>query len=297
MPRRSGWDEFPPPARPIPVEGGLKARSTRGAIGETWWSQRFVAVLESFGMGPRLARGRTYARKGQVASMAVGAGTVTAAVQGSRARAYEVVVAVEELSAEDWARAEAELAGRAIFLAKLLAGEMPAEVEEAFGACALTLFPASAGDLHSSCSCPDWANPCKHIAAVYYLLAEAFDDDPFLIFAWRGRDKDALLANLRTLRGGGGSGDADGGDVRVGDAPTSAADAQWPAVPSPPLADCIDSFWELPAPLPDLRHRPADPSTVDVLLRQLDPPEITVRGVPLDDVLAPAYRALADPHL
>ncbi|MEX0659840.1 MAG: SWIM zinc finger family protein [Egibacteraceae bacterium] len=272
---------FPPPSRPRPVEGGLAARSKRGAIGRSWWSQRFVAVLESFGMGPRLARGRTYARKGQVTSLEVAAGQVTALVQGSRARPYRVLVGVAELSAADWDRAEGELAGRAIFLATLLAGEMPTAVEDAFAACDLTLFPATSDDLDTACSCPDWANPCKHVAAVYYLLAEAFDDDPFLIFAWRGRGKDELLAGLRARRGGG--------------APPPAATADddaWPTVAGPPLADWADGFWQAPAPLPDLRGRPRPGSVADALLRQLDPPEVTVRGVPLDDVLVPAYRAL-----
>jgi uncharacterized Zn finger protein len=282
VPRRSPsrWERFPPPSRPRPVEGGLKARSKRGAIGQTWWSQRFVDVLESFGMGPRLARGRSYARKGQVTSLDVAAGQVTALVQGSRARPYRVLIGVAELSAAEWDRAEAELADRAIFLAKLLAGEMPTEVEEAFAACDLTLFPADPEDLDTACSCPDWANPCKHVAAVYYLLAEAFDDDPFLIFVWRGRGKDDLLANLRTRRAG-----------RQPKEPAPDDDA-WPTVPGPPLADCLGAFWDLACDLPEVRPRPA--AVADALLRQLDPPEVTVRGVPVDELLAPAYRTLAE---
>lgn len=278
--RQSRWEPFPPPSKPRPVDGGLTARSQRGAIGQTWWSQRFVSVLESFGMGPRLARGRAYARKGQVVSLDVAAGQVTALVQGSRARPYRVLIGVSELSAADWDRAEGELARRAVFLAKLLAGEMPAEIEDAFHACDLTLFPASGEDLDTACSCPDWVNPCKHVAAVYYLLAESFDTDPFLILAWRGRGRDELLDGLRARRGG------------RPPAPVPAADDTWPVVAGPPLADCLDGFWDLPAPLPDL-GRSGSTVIADALLRQLDPPEIAVRGVPVDDVLAPAYRSLA----
>ena len=95
------------------------------------------------------------------------------------------------------------MASRAVFLAKLLSGEMPEEIEEAFAASATTLFPASGDNVVTACSCPDWENPCKHVAAVFFLMAEAFDDDPFLIFAWRGRDKEALLAELRARRRGG----------------------------------------------------------------------------------------------
>ena len=280
MPRRYSWDRFPPPPKPRPVQQGIKARSQRGAIGQTWWSRRFLDVLESFGMGPRLARGKTYARKGQVISMDVGAGQVTARVQGSRARPYRVLIGVTELSAADWDRAVEELAGRAIFLAKLLAGEMPAQVEDAFAACDLTLFPGAGADLDTACSCPDWANPCKHVAAVYYLLAEAFDDDPFLIFAWRGRDHDQLLAQLRARRGG-----------RV-DGPAARPDDGWPEVDAPPLEACVATFWELPSEVPAMHGAPRAAAVPDAALRQLAPPEVIVRGRRLDKVLAGAYTAV-----
>lgn len=282
MPSNS-WDRFPPPAKPIAVPDGLKARSKRGAMAHSWWGQRFLEVLESFGMGPRLARGRTYARKGQVISMDVAPGQVTAAVQGSRARPYRVLIGVAELSTPDWDRATDELAARAIFLAKLLAGQMPTEVEDAFAATGLTLFPASAEDLDTACSCPDWANPCKHIAAVYYLLAEAFDDDPFLIFAWRGRGRDELLDHLRARRGGGGA-----------PAPTGEPDESWPTIDAPPLAACLEDFWAPAAPLPSLHAAPRAAAVPDALLRQLSPTEITVRGRRLDQALAPAYTALTE---
>ncbi|MGH9005102.1 MAG: SWIM zinc finger family protein, partial [Acidimicrobiia bacterium] len=198
MPRRPprSWQPwYPPPSRPRPADG-IKAKSRSGAIGTTWWSQRFIAALEAFDMGTRLTRGRRYARAGQVLDLTVEAGVVGARVQGSRVNPYTVTIRVLPLSTKDWARVEDALAARAVFLAKLLAGEMPADIEAAFAECRLTLFPASPGDLTTDCSCPDWANPCKHIAATYYLLAEAFDDDPFLILAWRGRGRDELLAAL-----------------------------------------------------------------------------------------------------
>ena len=165
------------------MKDGLQAKSKRGAIGETWWSQRFIEVLEDFHEGPRLARGRAYARRGQVIDLDVEAGEVGARVQGSRARPYSVSIGVTVLDDTDWARVEEAMASQALFLARLLAGEMPREIEDAFAATGLSLFPATADDLATDCSCPDWENPCKHVAAVYYLLAEAFDRDPFLIFA------------------------------------------------------------------------------------------------------------------
>ena len=192
---------YPPPSAPRPVKDGLQTKSKRGAIGETWWSRRFIEVLEDFHEGPRLARGRAYARRGQVIDMDVDDGEVIARVQGSRKRPYDVRIGVTVLDDDDWARIEEAMANRAVFLARLLAGEMPNEIEEAFAASGLSLFPTTADDLGADCSCPDWENPCKHIAAVYYLLAEAFDRDPFLIFAWRGRPRERLLSELRALRG------------------------------------------------------------------------------------------------
>lgn len=286
MPRRSGWEPFPPYGKPVPVADGIRARSTRGAIAQTWWSQRFLDLLESFGMGPRLARGKTYARKGQVISMDIEPGGVSAMVQGSRARPYRVRIGVAELTEADWAHAEAELAGRAIFLAKLLAGEMPPDVEDAFAACELTLFPARPADLDTTCSCPDWANPCKHIAAVYYLLAEAFDDDPFLIFTWRGRERAALLERLRALRGGARPAAGDGDAVQ----PEADRDDGWPTVEAPPLGE--EGFWQPAAPLEEPHGAPRRAVLPDALLRQLAPAEIRVGGRPLDEVLAPLYADL-----
>src|SRR5215472_10435625 len=188
------------PTTPLPVESGLRARSRRGDIGETWWSQRFIAILESFGFGSRLDRGRNYARRGQVLDLEVRRGVVDARVQGSRVRPYRVRLAVETLDEADWERAERAMAAKAVFAARLLAGEMPHEIEQTFAACRLSLFPTSASQLASSCTCPDAANPCKHVAAVFYLLAEAFDGDPFLVFAWRGRTREELLERLAALR-------------------------------------------------------------------------------------------------
>ena len=200
------WDDYDDtwnyyrPDQPIKIEGGLKAKSKQGAIGSTWWSRRWIGVLESFSMGTRLTRGRIYARQGQVISIEVEPGVVHAKVQGSQPRPYTVKIQLKPLEQEQWERVTDAMAAQALFAAKLLAGEMPQNIEEAFSAVKLSLFPTSARDLVTSCSCPDWANPCKHSAAVYYLLAERFDEDPFLIFKLRGRDKDEIIQGLRERR-------------------------------------------------------------------------------------------------
>jgi len=261
---------YPPPSRPRPVDGGLKARSQRGAIGQSWWSGRFVQVLESIGVGGRLQRGRNYARRGQVLSLAVEAGVVAAQVQGSRARPYRVRVNIAAYGKQDWSRLERALADDAWYTARLLAGEMPEDIEEVFTDQGLSLFPRSAAELSLDCSCPDHEVPCKHIAAVFYLLAEAFDKDPFTILAWRGRERDDLLANVGAAR-------ADG---------PPAADLADNA--APPLEASLDSYFALQAAIP--ATSPATtPSTA--LLDQL-PPIGSLRGRALNDLLRPAYVAL-----
>lgn len=196
----SGTWEWFPPSRPRAVEGGLTARSARGAIGATWWSQRFIAVLESFALGSRLTRGKAYARKGQVLGLQLERGRVTSRVQGSRPAPYRATIRLAPFSELVWAKVEVALAEQAIYAAGLLAGELPPELERVFAKAGAPLFPATVRELEMTCSCPDWEVPCKHLAATFYLLAEAFDDDPFQILHWRGRSRDALLARLRQLR-------------------------------------------------------------------------------------------------
>lgn len=263
-----GW--YPPPSRPRPVDGGLKARSQRGAIGKSWWSGRFVEVLEAIGVGGRLQRGRNYARRGQVLSLSVDAGMVAARVQGSRARPYRVRVSISAYGKPEWSQLERTLAGDAWYTARLLAGEMPEDIEAIFADQGLSLFPRSAAELSLDCSCPDHEVPCKHIAAVFYLLAEEFDNDPFTILAWRGRERDELLANIGAAR-------ADG---------PPAADLVDAA--APPLEANMGSFFALQAALP-VTDPATGPSTA--LLDRL-PPLGTVRGKTLTDLLRPAYIAL-----
>ncbi|HEY4603711.1 MAG TPA: SWIM zinc finger family protein, partial [Blastococcus sp.] len=195
-------DDRYPPSRPLPVDGGLRARSRRGRIGQQWWSTRFIDGLESMGVGGRLTRGKRYARAGQVVELRIEAGSAVALVQGSRPRPYRVRIGLTAFGKADWARVEQALADDAWYAAKLLAGEMPADIEDAFAAAGLTLFPTGVRDLSLDCSCPDFEVPCKHLAATLYLLAESFDDDPFAVLALRGRSRDELLANVGARRGG-----------------------------------------------------------------------------------------------
>lgn len=277
----SGWDgEHYPPSRPRKAVGGIKARSKRGPIGEQWWSRRFIEVLESLGLASRLSRGRNYARSGQVVALDIGTGHVTASVQGSRPRPYKVRLTVVPLTTPQWVAVEEALAARAVFRARLLAGEMPAEIEDVFASCGTPLFPRTAKDLDMTCSCPDWEVPCKHLAAVCYVLAEAFDDDPFAMLTWRGKGRDDLLSSLRRLTGG-----------REAVATRPVID-----VADRPLADCAteQSFWDSSLSAARLRSLPpAVAAPPDLLLRSVDPPLLTAGGQDLPTLLRPAYLAMA----
>lgn len=256
------------------VEGGMKARSTRGAIGETWWSQRFIAVLESFSLGTRLTRGRNYARKGQVLTLSIDPAVVTSTVQGSRKTPYDVRIALPVLPDSAWFAVEAAITAQALYSARLLAGEMPPDLEQVFADVDAPLFPTSLGQMRLSCSCPDVAVPCKHIAATFYLLAEAFDDDPFQILLWRGRTRSALLAHL-------------GGGAAAEEPPPS----PFAEVTVPPLEDLLDRFWVSPVPLPE--RLPVLETAPDLLLRQLPTPGGALGGASLTAKLRPLYVSFA----
>lgn len=279
--RRRERFSFFEPSRPRETRGGIKARSQRGAFGATWWAQRWIAVLEGFELGGRLQRGRSYARRGQVLDVEIDKGRVSARVQGSRPQPYRVSMRVKPLDAPAWERVAAALGRQAAFAARLLAGEMPQEIEEVFGAAGVTLFPARSADLKTECSCPDWSNPCKHIAAVYYLLGEEFDRDPFLIFRLRGMEREELLARLGPA----------GGAPPV-EAAVPERDVAEPAAAGEPLSSGLEAFW-VGGELPDVGEaRP--PEVAAAPLRRLGafPFWRAERGIV--EALEPAYAAAAE---
>ncbi|MBI3121064.1 MAG: SWIM zinc finger family protein [candidate division NC10 bacterium] len=224
------WREFGyfPPSRPRAAKGGIKAQSRGGTFGKSWWARRWIETLESFNIGARLQRGRSYARRGQVLSIEISKGTVSARVQGSRPKPYQIQIKVVTLSKAHWRRLADALDRQALFAAKLLAGEMPEDIEKAFQSADLSRFPDKGKDLQTDCSCPDWSNPCKHIAAVYYLLGEEFDRDPFLIFKLRGMEREELIRLI------GGTAAAKGkGTPRKGTLAETESVGESPAVPLP----------------------------------------------------------------
>ena len=174
--------------RPVRVPGGIRAQSRTGDFARTWWGRRWLEVLRSLDPGVRLGRGKTYARQGQVVSLEVVPGRIHARVQGTRARPYEVEILLRPFGPEEGDRLGARLGEDPRGAARLLGGEMPPDLEGLCTSLGLSLFPRGPEDLGLSCTCPDPSVPCKHLAAVFLLLGEAFDEDPLLLLRFRGLD-------------------------------------------------------------------------------------------------------------
>lgn len=224
-----------------------------------WWAQRWVDVLESFGWIRRLARARTYAREGNVLSIEFRGSKVFASVQGTAPEPYKLSLSLDPFDDEQWQYVIESMAERAIFSAKLLAGEMPQNIEEVFTANGLSLFPLTKFDIHSKCSCPDPANPCKHIGAVYYLLGDRFSEDPFVLFLLRGRTKEQIVTTLRQLRSTSGTSSLEEN--------AGAAATQLPTVPPPN----ITQFWQYKEQLEPSLVVIAPPPTSETVLDILGP--------------------------
>ncbi|MFT5194705.1 MAG: putative Zn finger protein [Candidatus Promineifilaceae bacterium] len=210
----------------ISRDDGIKAKSKRGTFVKNWWADRWITNMEKVMDKGRLQRGRRYARKGQVVALEEGAGGIEAKVQGSSRRPYKITIELKTLSKKDWEKVIEALAERPIFIAQLLAGEMPQDIEEGFEAAKVDLYP-SRSELKQKCSCPDYADVCKHLAAVHYILAERFDEDPFLLFKLRGKDRNEIMRLLNPFAQEGG-GDED--------------ETVWD---NPPLEGQLAGFWEM----------------------------------------------------
>ena len=281
MKRRWNDDRFPQysPKKPPPAQG-IKVKKP----GTTWWGQHWIEALERVLQGDsgRLARGRTYARAGRVHDLSIKNGKVKAKVTGSRAP-YAISIALPQLSEPVWQAASAFMAEKAEFAALLLNDEMPRQIDEAFQAANASLFPKTRADLKTSCDCPDYGDPCKHIAAVHYVLGDALDRDPFLLFELRGRTRARALEALRA--------------ARHGSSPTHEATLS-PAIDEKPPSVALEkltakSYDAAPVPLPALSFSFEPPPAHASVLRQLGAPSSWNRDSPPIETLAPLVQNAA----
>ncbi|GAA1568895.1 MULTISPECIES: SWIM zinc finger family protein [Kribbella] len=273
--RRTGEDAGLPAAR---------GPGSRRSFGATWWGRAWLEALEQRAqLDPgRLSRGRSYARRGSVLELTVSPGEVEAVVQGSRVTPYQVTVRIRAFSGADWDAVLDVVSAQIGRVAALLDGELPPEVVDDVRATGLDLLPG-AGEVLTNCSCPDFAVPCKHSAAVCYLVADALDDDPFALLLLRGRRKDELLTALRARRGGTAAPSTPPRPPAPAGIPAIAAFArQLSAADGPHSADSPTT--PIPAP-----PRPLAAPGVPAAVKVLDPPRSS--GVDVRDLVALATDA------
>jgi len=270
------YDYWFKPNKAIKTKDGIKAQSKRGTFAKSWWAQRWITALERLVDSGRLSRGRSYARKGQVLSIDETKDGVAARVQGSRPTPYKISIKINHLTNAEWDKVIDALAEQAIFTAQLLAGEMPQDIEQAFERAKVSLFPSHRSDLQTDCSCPDYSNPCKHIAAAHYILGERFNEDPFLIFRLRGRTQEQVMLELRKRRAGSDEteDEMEGTEVVI------------------PLEEQIENFWGLHAPLEGFAVSIRPPVIEMPLLKRLGEANF-VPEPGLQSMLSAAYQAVS----
>ena len=171
---------------PLTVKGGIRAQQANVGVSRVWWSRRWTEMMENFRIGARLGRGRNYAISGQVSDLNIKPGVTEARVQGAAPDPYVCVIKFKLVEDEAREHILRNLKKNPMLLARLLSGEMPFEIEGFFREVGMPFFPQRTDDVWSHCSCPDYANPCKHLAAVYYLLGESFARNPLLLLTLRG---------------------------------------------------------------------------------------------------------------
>ena len=167
---------------------------------QPWWVLQWMELINGYRYKKRLERAWEYVRSGNVLSIRFEGRRVHARVQGSERDPYKVKLWLDVLSDEDWGYVLEALSQKTRWSAQLLAGVMPEDIERAFAASGRRLFPFKLQEVRSECSCPDKANPCKHVSAVFYLMGDRFSEDPFVLFQLRGRTRSQLLAELAARR-------------------------------------------------------------------------------------------------
>ena len=265
----------------------------RNEFGRTWWGRAWIDALEQRArLDPnRLPRGRTYARHDRVMSIAADPGEVTALVAGSRPTPYRVRLRVRTFTDEEWTRVIDAITAQAGHAAALLDGELLPEIVGDLDAVGVGLLPGP-GELGPQCTCPDWADPCKHAAAVCYLVGLLLDRDPFELLHLRGRNREQVLAAVRARRGGASLDD----DAEAGNGAFGARRPRRRRAPDAVIAR--RAYARVPATLDDLRGLDAPrsiaaPGVPPAL--PVDPPGASgVRTDELDALAAAAAeRALA----
>jgi hypothetical protein len=271
-------------------------------MAETWWSARFLALIEGMSPPEPLRAGRALARTEAVLSVRRSGNLVVAMVRDQGEQLFKPRLAVRTFRAADWVRVERALGAQARYAASLLAGSLPAGIEDVFAQLGLALLPTRADDLAMDCTCADWQRPCAHLVAACHQLADTMDLDAFALLALRGRERDALLAEIRRHRPGAAARPAPGAGAYgwplgpretaglAGSASESEPDGERP------LPNSVAAFWSAPTPGDGVSSGPdhqAPPAVrPDILLDLCGALSVEPLG-DLRDELRPAYQIFA----
>ncbi|HKB46336.1 MAG TPA: hypothetical protein VKC57_01470 [Ktedonobacterales bacterium] len=255
----------------------------RSASGESWWARQWLSMLDTVGPEYRsiLNRGRAAARAGDVRRAEVQPGLLSGTVSSSFGLAYSVRIGVPVLGDRTWVRVIAVLTSKAAYAARLLAGELPTEIEDLFAKEGASLFPQGLWELETTCGCLAAGALCKHTAALHYFFGANLHTQPFVLLALRGRTQQQIVAAIRAQWSASASGEsallASGADGDVEADPAFA-----------PLR--VERFFEPGAALDELAAIGMPPQSTAALLQRLGPPPFATER---EDVLAPLGRAYA----
>ncbi|MCC6428469.1 MAG: hypothetical protein IT435_16825 [Phycisphaerales bacterium] len=281
--------------KPRRVRGGFKLSSgfnSPEADAIPWTTQRWIRVIEQSASGPNLLEGVEYGKLGQTKRLEIVPGAVKASVQGRQYRPYDTTLKVGTFTQEQWDQVVALMADQAVYAAKLLAGELPPNIEEIFARVGVRLFPLEPGDVTTSCTCGATEPWCKHACCIGSLLADQLASKPFLMFELRGISPSDLMEHVRQRRALSGVG-------------TTAVPVYTPHAegehPSKPLEECIDSFWDVDPAVREIDLPLEPPAVTHPLLRRLGPSPFAGARFPLVGLLATCYEmvsraALAGPE-
>jgi len=194
------WSYFPTSNKPKKANNGIKAIHQKGEFCKEWWGKQWIEIIESYNLGERLSRGRRYARSGQVLEIQFNPGNIRARVQGSRFTPYSVHLNLNIWSKSDWKEVIKYIKSKPLLLSQIISGKLPTNLDKDLLQLGVDLFPHKYKDFSTDCTCPDYSNPCKHIAAVFYIISESLDRNPFILFEIRGKDRDKLIKSLISIK-------------------------------------------------------------------------------------------------
>ena len=264
-------------------------------MSRTWWGQKFIEAIEQLTDAGRLSRGRSYSKPNRILHFDINDGTVVAQIRGNanpyfgvhKEPRYNTVIDFEPISKAKWAAVIALMGSKASLISRLLLNEIPDNIEDSFATLGLHLLPASHKDFHTQCSCPDWSNPCKHVAGLYYRIAAELDSDPFLLFELRGLPRDALQVQLAQTP----LGQALAAELSAEQQPPRPSDRYFTSPQTHAIGDLsLKDFWQGEKRLPPTLEV-ATPSPVSAVLikKQGDFPEFWQRDNSFIDAMEGLY--------